>query len=252
LSCPQIQCFDRFHYFFIKEIIMAKRILIVDDEPRYLRLLEANLRTEGYEVATAQDGVQALDVFSAQPIDLVLLDVMMPRLDGFGTCQRIREFSSVPIVILTARGEEQDRVRGLDLGADDYLVKPFSATELLARVRAVLRRAHPPAETGQTRFFTHNDLKIDFARAEVWRGEEAISLSATEYRLLLQFAHNIGKILTSEELLTSVWGAEYKTDKEILWVSIARLRQKLEEDAHNPHHIVTRSGLGYLMPPLEP
>jgi DNA-binding response OmpR family regulator len=230
---------------------MAKRILIVDDEPRYLRLLEANLRTEGYEVVTAQDGVQALDVFSAHPIDLVLLDVMMPRLDGFGVCQRLREFSNVPIVILTARGEEQDRVRGLDLGADDYLVKPFSATELLARVRAVLRRAQPPAEAGQTRFFTHEELKIDFARAEVWIGETPVSLSATEYRLLLQFAHNIGKILTSEDLLTSVWGVEYKNDKEILWVSIARLRQKLEEDAHNPHHIVTRSGLGYLMPPIE-
>jgi DNA-binding response OmpR family regulator len=231
---------------------MSKRILIVDDEPRYLRLLEANLRTEGYEVATAQDGVQALDVFSAQPIDLVLLDVMMPRLDGFGVCQRLREFSNVPIVILTARGEEQDRVRGLDLGADDYLVKPFSATELLARVRAVLRRAHAPTETtGQARFFAHGDLKIDFARAEVWRGEEPISLSATEYRLLLQFTHNVGKILTSEDLLTSVWGAEYKNDKEILWVSIARLRQKLEVDAHAPHHIVTRSGLGYLMPPIE-
>jgi DNA-binding response OmpR family regulator len=231
---------------------MSKRILIVDDEPRYLRLLEANLRTEGYEVATAQDGVQALDVFSMQPIDLVLLDVMMPRLDGFGVCQRLREFSNVPIVILTARGEEQDRVRGLDLGADDYLVKPFSATELLARVRAVLRRAQAPAETmGQARFFTHGDLKIDFARAEVWRGEELISLSATEYRLLLQFTHHVGRILTSEDLLTSVWGAEYKNDKEILWVSIARLRQKLEADAHAPHHIVTRSGLGYLMPPLE-
>lgn len=231
---------------------MSKRILIVDDEPRYLRLLEANLRTEGYEVATAQDGVQALDVFSAQPIDLVLLDVMMPRLDGFGVCQRLREFSNVPIVILTARGEEQDRVRGLDLGADDYLVKPFSATELLARVRAVLRRANVPAETtGQARFFAHGDLKIDFARAEVWRGEEPISLSATEYRLLLQFSHNVGKILTSEDLLSSVWGPEYKNDKEILWVSIARLRQKLEADAHAPNHIVTRSGLGYLMPPLE-
>jgi DNA-binding response OmpR family regulator len=230
---------------------MAKRILIVDDEPRYLRLLEANLKTEGYEVTTAQDGVQALEVFSAQPIDLVLLDVMMPRLDGFGACQRLREFSNVPIVILTARGEEQDRVRGLDLGADDYLVKPFSATELLARVRAVLRRAQPPPEAGQARIFTHDDLKIDFARAEVWRGGDAISLSATEYRLLLQFAHNVGKILTSEELLTSVWGPEYKSDKEILWVSIARLRQKLEEDAHTPRHIVTRSGLGYLMPPVE-
>lgn len=229
---------------------MSKRILIVDDEPRYLRLLEANLRTEGYEVVAAQDGLQAIDVFSSQPIDLILLDIMMPRLDGFATCQRIREFSNVPIVILTARGEEQDRVRGLDLGADDYLVKPFSATELLARVRAVLRRAQTPAEVGQTRFFTHDNLKIDFARAEVWCGEQVVSLSATEYRLLLQFAHNLGKIMTSEELLSSVWGPEYKSDKEILWVSIARLRQKLEEDAHNPKHIVTRSGLGYLMPPV--
>ena len=230
---------------------MAKRVLIVDDEPRYLRLLEANLRTEGYEVVTAQDGQQAVDVFSDQPIDLVLLDIMMPRLDGFGATQRIREFSSVPIIILTAKGEEQDRVRGLDLGADDYLVKPFSATELLARVRAVLRRAQVPTESGQARFFTHDNLRIDFARAEVWRGDQDISLSATEYRLLLQFAHNLGKILTSEELLTSVWGPEYKGDKEILWVSIARLRQKLEDDPHNPKHIVTRSGLGYLMPPME-
>jgi DNA-binding response OmpR family regulator len=234
-----------------KENIMTKRVLIVDDEPRYLRLLEANLRTEGYEVITAQDGQQAVDVFSSQPIDLVLLDIMMPRLDGFGATQRIREFSSVPIIILTAKGEEQDRVRGLDLGADDYLVKPFSATELLARVRAVLRRAQVPSESGQARFFTHDNLRIDFARAEVWRGEQDISLSATEYRLLLQFAHNLGKILTSEDLLTSVWGLEYKGDKEILWVSIARLRQKLEDDPHNPRHIVTRSGLGYLMPPLE-
>lgn len=230
---------------------MTKRILIVDDEPRYLRLLEANLHSEGYEVLTAQDGMQALDVFSTNPIDLVLMDVMMPRLDGFGATQRLREFTNVPIVILTARGEEQDRVRGLDLGADDYLVKPFSATELLARVRAVLRRAQAPIESGQVRFFTHEDLKIDFARAEVWRGENPVSLSATEYRLLLHFAHNVGKILTSEELLTSVWGVEYKNDKEILWVSIARLRQKLEKDAHTPRHIVTRSGLGYLMPPIE-
>jgi DNA-binding response OmpR family regulator len=230
---------------------MAKRILIVDDEPRYLRLLDANLRTEGYEVVTAQDGQQAVDVFSSQPIDLVLLDIMMPRLDGFGATQRIREFSSVPIIILTAKGDEQDRVRGLDLGADDYLVKPFSATELLARVRAVLRRAQLPSEGTQTRFFTHDNLRIDFARAEVWRGEQVISLSATEYRLLLQFAHNLGRILTSEDLLTSVWGPEYQSDKEILWVSIARLRQKLEDDPHSPKHIVTRSGLGYLMPPTE-
>jgi DNA-binding response OmpR family regulator len=230
---------------------MSKKILIVDDEPRYLRLLEANLRTEGYEVVTAQDGLQALEAFSSQVIDLVLLDVMMPRMDGFAATQRIREFSNVPIIILTAKGEEQDRVRGLDLGADDYMVKPFSATELLARVRAVLRRAQIQMEPGQARFFTHGGLKIDFARAEVSVSDAPLSLSATEYRLLLQFAHNIGKIMTSEELLSSVWGPEYKSEKEILWVSIARLRQKLEEDAHSPKHIVTRSGLGYLMPPLE-
>ena len=231
---------------------MAKRILIVDDEPRYLRLLEANLRTEGYEVTTASDGAQAVDVFSNQPVDLVLMDVMMPKLDGFGATQRIREFSNTPIIILTAKGDEQDRVRGLDLGADDYLVKPFSATELLARVRAVLRRAQPAADVSvQSRFFTHDNLRIDFARAEVWKGETGVSLSATEYRLLLQFAHHVGKIMSSEELLTSVWGPEYRTDKEILWVSIARLRQKLEDDAHSPKHIMTRSGLGYLMPPIE-
>lgn len=230
---------------------MAKRVLIVDDEPRYLRLLEANLRTEGYTVVTAADGMAAIDAFSAQPVDLILLDIMMPRLDGFATCQRIREFSNVPIIILTAKGEEQDRVKGLDLGADDYLVKPFSATELLARVRAVLRRAQVQPQHGQERYFVHENLRIDFARAEVWRSDQPVSLSATEYRLLLQFAHNIGKILTSEELLTSVWGPEYKGDKEILWVSIARLRQKLEDDAHNPRHIVTRSGLGYFMPPVE-
>ena len=230
---------------------MSKCILIVDDEPRYLRLLEVNLKTEGYTVVTAADGLQAIEVFSAQSVDLILLDIMMPRLDGFATCQRIREFSNVPIIMLTAKGEEQDRVKGLDLGADDYLVKPFSATELLARVRAVLRRAQIPTEHGQERFFTHENLKIDFARAEVWRDDQPVSLSATEYRLLLQFAHNIGKILTSEDLLTSVWGPEYKADKEILWVSIARLRQKLEDDAHSPRHVVTRSGLGYFMPPIE-
>lgn len=227
------------------------KILVVDDEPRYLRLLEANLRTEGYDVITAIDGMQAVETFTANPVELILMDVMMPKLDGFAACQRIREFSNVPIIILTAKGEEQDRVRGLDLGADDYLVKPFSATELLARVRAVLRRSQVSKEVSQNRFFEHGNLRIDFARAEVWRGNQPIFLSATEYRLLLQLAHNVGTVLSAEDLLTSVWGPEYRSDKEILWVSIARLRQKLEDDAHAPKHIVTRSGLGYLMPPTE-
>jgi DNA-binding response OmpR family regulator len=229
---------------------MAKSILVVDDEPRYLRLLEANLRTEGFEVVSAHDGEDAIELFTSKPTDLILLDLMMPKLDGFSTCQRIRQFSNVPIIILTAKGEEQDRVRGLDMGADDYLVKPFSVDELLARVRAVFRRVQP-VEGGQNRFFTHGDLRIDQARAEVWRGNQLVYLSATEYRLLLQFSHNLGKVVSSEELLKSVWGTEYMNDKEILWVTIARLRQKVEEDPHDPKHIMTRSGLGYIMPPEE-
>lgn len=229
---------------------MTTRILIVDDEPRYLRLLEANLRSEENELFTAVDGEEALESFSANPVDLILLDVMLPRMDGFAVCQRIRQFSNVPIIMLTAKGEEQDRVRGLDVGADDYLVKPFSVMELLARVRAVLRRAQV-GETGQDRFFTHGNLKIDFARAEVSLVDQPVYLSATEYRLLLQFTHNIGKVMSAEELLTGVWGPEYRDDKEILWVTIARLRQKVEEDPHNPRHIATRSGLGYLMTPME-
>jgi len=229
---------------------LSTRILVVDDEPRYLHLLVANLQTKEYEVFTATDGEEALESFSANPVDLILLDVMLPCLDGFGVCQRIRQFSNVPIIMLTAKGEEQDRIKGLDVGADDYLVKPFSVMELLARVRAVLRRAQV-AETGQERFFTHGNLRIDLARAEVWLGDQQAYLSATEYRLLLQFAHNIGKILTTEELLTGVWGPEYRDDKEILWVTIARLRQKVEDDPHMPKHITTRSGLGYLMNPIE-
>jgi DNA-binding response OmpR family regulator len=153
--------------------------------------------------------------------------------------------------MLTAKGEEQDRVRGLNVGADDYVVKPFSATELVARVRAVLRRAQSSEDVAQNRYFIHGDLKIDFARAEVWRDNKPIYLSATEYRLLMQFAQNVGQILSAEDLLVAIWGSQYRKDKEILWVSIARLRQKLEEEPHDPKHIVTRAGLGYLMPPTE-
>lgn len=229
---------------------MNATILIVDDEPRYLRLMEANLMTEGYRVLKATNGQEAVDLVVEKQPDLVLLDVMMPILDGFGACERIREFSNIPIIIVTARGSENDRVQGLDLGADDYIVKPFSATELLARVRAVLRRAQPSGGAFQQSTFSHGNLRIDFARAEVFKDERIVYLSATEYRLLLQFAHNQGSVLTAEQLLTDVWGPEYRDDKEILWVSISRLRQKLETDPKNPQHILTRSGLGYTMPIL--
>lgn len=226
-------------------------ILVVDDETLYQHLLRVNLEKEGYSVATASNGEECLDFISGHHVDLVILDISMPVMDGIQTCERIRQFSNLPIIFLTARGEESDRVHGLNVGADDYVVKPFSATELVARVRAVLRRAASSDEATERRFFTHGNLKIDFARAEVWKENKPVFLSATEYRLLIQFAHNIGKVLTAEDLLISIWGPQYRDDKEILWVSIARLRQKLEDNPHSPQHIVTRAGLGYLMPPFE-
>jgi DNA-binding response OmpR family regulator len=229
---------------------MSPLILVVDDEPLYIQLIKVNLETEGYQVITGRDGEEAVEITASKKPDLVIMDVMMPRLDGISACERIRQFSNLPIIILTAKGEEHDRVRGLDVGADDYVVKPFSATELVARVRAVLRRARVTDEDTQIRFFVHGNLRIDFARAEVWKDDKPIYLSATEYRLLIQFAHAIGQVLTAEDLLSAVWGQQYKDDKEILWVSIARLRQKLEDNPHSPQHIVTRSGLGYMMPPV--
>jgi len=230
---------------------MGTRILIADDEPLYQRLLQINLLTEGYDVVTAENGEQALDLVSTQSPDLVILDIMMPKLDGITACERIRQFSTVPVIMLTAKGEEQDRVQGLNVGADDYIVKPFSATELMARVRAVLRRTQTSKDNLQSRYFKHGNLEIDFARAEVWRDGKPVFLSATEYRLLIQFAHHVGQVLTAEQLLVAIWGPQYREDKEILWVSIARLRQKLEDNPHSPQHIVTRAGLGYLMPPIE-
>ncbi|HEY9078336.1 MAG TPA: response regulator transcription factor [Anaerolineaceae bacterium] len=227
---------------------MTPQILVVDDEERYRHLIRVNLEASGFSIITASGGEEAIEKMFTQTIDLIVLDVVMPRLDGFTTCERIRQFSNIPIIILTAKNDEQDRVRGLNVGADDYISKPFSATELVARVKAVLRRTQNSGGITQKRFFIHGDLKIDFAHAEVYKHEKPVYLSATEYRLLIQFAQNAGHVLTAEDLLVSVWGAHYRDDKEILWVSIARLRQKLEDNPHVPRHIVTRSGLGYLMP----
>lgn len=227
----------------------TKTILVVDDEPRYVKLIEVNLATENYAVKTAGNGQEALEAVAAEQPDLILLDVMMPVMDGFTTCERIREFSNVPIIIVTAKGEERDRVRGLDAGADDYITKPFSAQEMLARVRAVLRRAERQAlEAFHQPVFHHHELRIDLARALVTTDGKEVSLTATEYRLLQTLAASVGRVLTPEELLTAVWGPQYRDDKEILWVCLSRLRQKIEPDPKNPVHIVTRQGIGYYMP----
>lgn len=230
---------------------MSANILIVDDEDRYLRLMECNLAAEGYNVLKASNGQEAVDIAVKEHPDLILLDIRMPVLDGFSACERIREFSSVPIIMVTVFGKEIDRVHGFDLGADDYIVKPFSVNELLARVRAVLRRVQSQGTTFQQGTFVHGNLRIDYTRAEVFRDDNPIYLSATEYRLLLQFARNVGNVLTAEQLLEDVWGSKYRDDKEIFWVCISRMRQKLETDPKHPQHIVTSSGLGYSMPLIQ-
>ena len=226
-----------------------KCILVVDDEPRYLRLVEINLDANGYHVQTATNGKQSIEMVASCQPDLVLMDVMMPIMDGFTACERIREFSEVPIIIVTAKTEEPDRVRGLDAGADDYILKPFSSQELLARVRAVLRRAERSAPFGfEQVVFRHHELEIDVPKARVCCNGEEIRLTATEYRLLVTLAGSRGRLVTPEELLTRVWGSEYRDERDVLWVGLSRLRQKIEPDPKNPIHIITRQGLGYIFP----
>ncbi len=225
-------------------------ILVVDDDPRYQRLVEINLVSADYDIIKAANGQEAVEMTANHKPDLLLMDVMMPIMNGFAATERIREFSTVPIIILTAKGEERDRVTGLNAGADDYIVKPFSAQELLARVRAVLRRAqHIQHQNFHQPVFRHYELAIDLALASVTADGEVISLTATEYHLLQTLAASQGKVLTAEELLSTVWGPEYRDDKEILWVCLSRLRQKIEPDPKKPIHIITRQGIGYLIPP---
>lgn len=224
-------------------------ILTADDDPQLLRLVMRNLQLEGYDVLVASDGKQALEQIEAHQPDLVLLDVMMPKMDGFTVCQRVREFSSVPVIIVTARGQDQDKVRGLDIGADDYLTKPFSVDELLARVRAVLRRAQFLANdrTATIRTTTIGDLTIDFTQHMVTMAGREIILTPTEYRIISYLAQNTGRVVTQDLLLEHVWGAEYIGESHMLQVNINRLRRKLEADPTHPHYILTKVGIGYLL-----
>ena len=224
-------------------------VLTADDDPHLLRLVMRNLEFEGYEVLTASDGQQALELIEAREPDLVLLDVMMPKMDGFTVCQRVREFSSVPIIMVTARGQEQDRVRGLDLGADDYLTKPFGVDELLARVRAVLRRSRFTAsdQASASPTLTIGEITIDYAQHLVTMGGQEVELTPTEYRILAYLAQNAGRVVTQDLLLEHVWGAEYVGESHILQVNVNRLRHKLEPDPVHPRYILTKVGIGYLI-----
>ena len=223
-------------------------VLAVDDEPRYLEIIRFNLETAGYRAATAGSGEEALEVFDTQQPDLIVLDVMLPGIDGFEVCRLVRERSSCPVIMLTAKGAEEDKIRGLRLGADDYVTKPFSAQELLARVEAVLRRARTDVG-GKPGSITVGDLRIDPQSKQVTVAGQDVRLSPTEYRLLACLAANAGTVLSRDELLTQVWGKAYEGEDEILRVTLFRLRQKLTDDPAAPRYIVTRPGLGYMLVP---
>lgn len=226
-------------------------ILIVDDEPRIRDFVRLNLEMEHYRVIEASNGLEALEQVREHLPDLVVLDVMMPEMDGFETLKAIREVSNVPVVILTVRQSEQDKIRGLDLGADDYIAKPFSPPELLSRIRALLRRSlmSPPAR--KTEIVVDKDLTIDFTRREVIARGEKVVLRPTEYRLLYHLVSNAGRLMTHETLLSKVWGREYRDEAHYLRLYITYLRQKIEEDPAHPRYILTERGVGYRFKELD-
>ena len=221
-------------------------VLVVDDDARMLHMMQRMLELEGYRVLTANNGEGAITVLDDETPDLILLDIMMPGLDGYAVCQLIREFSQIPIIMVTAKADDAEKVRGLDAGADDYVTKPFSARELTARVRAVLRRAKFWDECTEPEFRLR-DLVIDFVGCRVTVGSQEIDLTATEYRLLSYLARNAGRLVTLSQILEKVWGDEYTSEAHLLQVNVARLRRKLKESAKNPSYILTRPGTGYVM-----
>ena len=226
-------------------------ILVVEDEPRYLRAIKINLEASGYEVSTARVGQTAIQLAADEEPDLVLLDIKMPGVNGYEVCRRIREFSKVPIIMLTALAQDADKVKGLDIGADDYVTKPFSVDELLARVRAALRRVGLSEQRDAHPVFQAGDLLVDFARQRVFIRREEVDLTPTEYRLLCELVKQAGRVLVPEYLLEKTWGVGYEGENRLLWQAIHRLRRKVEPDPRNPQYIQTRPGMGYVFVPPE-
>lgn len=221
------------------------KILAVDDEQRMVRFIQLNLEQDGFQVITAFNGKEALEQVRTQLPDLILLDIMMPDLNGFEVLRKIREVSTVPVIMLTAKGEEDDRIQGLELGADDYITKPFSPRELVSRIRAVLRRTKSFQEDQVDRVEVDDRLTIDFSRREVWVEGEKVDLRPTEYRLLYHLVQNAGWVNTHEQLLSKVWGFEYQDEPHYVRLYVNYLRKKLEEDPSNPQYILTERGVGY-------
>jgi len=223
------------------------RVLVVDDEPRYTQVAKVNLELRGYQVLVANDGQSALSLVVSGEPDLVLLDVRMPGLDGYEVCRRIREFSTVPIIMLTALAQDADKVRGLDVGADDYVTKPFSIPELLARVRAILRRVEGSGVPISSPTLEAGDLRLDLDGQRVYVGAREVNLTPTEYCLLCELVRQAGRVLTPEYLLERVWGIGYEGEEHLVRKVIYRLRQKIEPNPRTPQYIQTRSGMGYLL-----
>jgi DNA-binding response OmpR family regulator len=221
-------------------------VMVVDDDIRMLRMMKRMLELESFQVIIANNGDTALKLFEKETPDLVLLDIMMPDMDGYTVCQRIREFSQVPIIMVTAKGDDKEKVEGLNIGADDYVTKPFSASELAARVRAILRRAGTK-DRPQDVIFRYKDLLVDFASRRVMVNNSELKLTSTEYKLLSYISLNAGRVVTPDQLLDKVWGEEYMGAPHLLQVNIARLRKKLGDDAKKPNYILTRPGIGYIM-----
>ncbi len=221
------------------------KILAVDDEQRMVRFIQLNLEQDGFEVVTAYNGKEALEQVRTQLPDLILLDIMMPDINGFEVLKKIREVNNVPVIMLTAKGEEDDRIQGLELGADDYITKPFSPRELVSRIRAVLRRTKSFKEDQVDQIEVDDRLTIDFSRREVWVEGKKVDLRPTEYRLLYHLVQNAGWVNTHEQLLSKVWGFEYQDEPHYVRLYVNYLRKKLEKDPSNPKYILTERGVGY-------
>ena len=223
---------------------MGKRILLVDDEPLILKGLKYTLEQEGYETDSAMDGEEALDKFNRSSFDLILLDVMLPKLDGLSVCQRIREQSNVPIIMLTAKGEDMDKILGLEYGADDYMTKPFNILEVKARIKTILRRASG-APMEEKKVVRIRDLEVNLLKRTVALGGRDVRLTAKEFDLLHMFITNRGKVFSREEMLESVWKYDYAGEDRTVDVHIRRLREKIERDTSKPEFILTKWGVGY-------
>ncbi|MCY4464349.1 MAG: response regulator transcription factor [Chloroflexi bacterium] len=222
----------------------GKRILVVDDEPRMIGFIRMNLELESHQVFEARNGLEALDLIRTQLPDLVLLDVMMPELDGFETLRMLREFSDIPVIMLTAKGEESDKVTGLELGADDYITKPFGTRELTSRIKAIFRRLEKPS-TEQAVLRIDDRLSVDFNRREVIVAGEHVKLRPTEYRLLYHLIRNAGWTVPHDQILQKVWGYEYRDEAHYVRLYVNYLREKIEADPSNPQYIITERGVGY-------